>query len=455
MAYRSQEDLHCPICLEVFKDPVILPCSHSFCKACLRSWWVEKRIQQCPICKNTCEEKDVLRNLALGNLCETFLKPGDQANICKLHGETLKLFCVNHRELACVVCRDSDKHLNHKFKPLDEAVHQQKEELQERLKVLQERMKVFDQVKVKFFQTAEYIKVQAQQTQVQIKEQFQKLHRFLEEEEKIRMAAVMKEKEQKSQMMREKIDLLKREMVALLDRIKDTEKKLKASDVSVLLSPMDRVQQCPQLDDPQLLSGTLISQAKHLGNLSFNIWNKMKDVVSFSPVILDPNTANPELVLSDDLTSVRCGRRRQLPENPERINGFCSVLGSEGFCSGNHYWDVEVGNHTRWELGVLQESVQRKGDLWPGLWRIQLCDGKHKAMSPPRTSALLPVKTLQRITVNLDLNKKKLSFFNADTSEPIYTFIHSFTGRVFPYIWAGEERPLRILPVNISVCMLG
>ncbi|XP_026783639.3 zinc-binding protein A33-like [Pangasianodon hypophthalmus] len=459
----SEEDLSCPVCCEIFKDPVVLHCSHSVCKVCLQQFWETKGSRECPVCRRKSSLENPPINLALKNLCETFLQERSQRSssasetVCSLHSEKLKLFCLDDQQPVCVVCRDSRKHTNHKFCPIDERATDCKEELKTALKPLQEKLKIFKDCKLNWSQTAEHIKIQAQHTEWQIKEAFEKLHQFLRDEEAARIAALREEEEQKSQMMKEKIEKLSRDISSLSDTIGAIEEEMRAEDISFLQNYKDTVKraQCT-LQHPEELSGALIHVAKHLSNLKFRVWEKMQDAVQYTPVTLDPNTVHPELIVSDDLTSVRLSDEKQkLPDNPERFDKYLRILGSQGFNSGTHCWDVEVGDCTHWIVGVMTESAQRKGNVFSrsGIWYVWYFCGKYGARSTPQTFTLLSVaQKLQRIRVQLDWDRGKLSFSDPLTNTHIHTFTHTFTDKLMPFLSViGKESPLKILPLQCSV----
>ncbi|XP_061097823.1 E3 ubiquitin-protein ligase TRIM35-like [Conger conger] len=282
--------------------------------------------------------------------------------------------------------------------------------------------------------------------------EFEKLQQFLKDEEAARITTLREEEEQKSQKMKEKIEKMKEEISSLSEQIRAIKQELGAEDISFLQSYKDTQDraQCT-LGDPEV-SGPLIDVAKHLGNLKYRVWEKMLGTVQYTPVTLDPNTADPKLSLSEDLTSVRnSGERQEVPDNPERFVGWCWVLGSEGFSTGTHCWDVEVGG-VAWRVGVIKESFSRKGrlDLSPagGVWSIKLIRGEYRAMTSTPTDLTVQRK-LQRVRVQLDWDRGEVSFSDPSDNTPLYTFKHSFTERLFPFF--GTLGTVRICPLGVFV----
>ncbi|XP_036451942.1 E3 ubiquitin-protein ligase TRIM39 isoform X1 [Colossoma macropomum] len=186
---------------------------------------------------------------------------------------------------------------------------------------------------------------------------------------------------------------------------------------------------------------------------------KVKTIQEYAvDVILDPSTAHSRLILSEDRKKVWCGEKHQhVPNNPERFNRVVCVLGQEGFTSGQHYWEVEVGGKTDWDLGVASHSVNRKGKITfspsNGFWLLCLRDRTNYTFrTEPSTTLTLNLKP-QKIGVFVDYDKGQVSFYNAEAKMLIYTFMDTFSEAIYPFFSPCTNKsgkndvPLTITPV--------
>ncbi|CAL9693208.1 unnamed protein product [Knipowitschia caucasica] len=458
-----EEDLTCPVCCDIFTDPVLLPCSHSFCRTCLKRCW-DTGMRECPVCRKKTSKNCPPSNLALKNVCEAVVEAKrksiavEDLNSCCLHGEKLKLFCLVDKQPICVVCQSSKLHKSHDCSPIEEAVLDCKDELSISLKSLQEKLEELKRIHRTSADLFTYIKGQSLATQNVIKSQFEELHQILNQEERARLSAVTKEEQEKIARMKDKTKELSAEMLCIAETIDLIQDELKEEDIVLLKNFRDTHDRSKSIPLGSDAAGALIDVTKHLSNLKYKVWEKILDHIDYSPVILDPNTAHPCLILSDDLTSLHYSRQPlSCPDNPERFHMSAEVVGMLSLGSGSHHWTVEIEGNQDWLLGVASLSVPRNCEVTArpenGFWTLCYRDGEFLVMTSPPVPLTLS-KNPKQIKVELDYNKGILSFYDAVDDTLLYTFTQTFKEALLPYFYTQSSRPLTIMPQKVLVTML-
>lgn len=172
-------------------------------------------------------------------------------------------------------------------------------------------------------------------------------------------------------------------------------------------------------------------------------------------VTLDPDTAHPNLILSEDGKQVHCGDIKQtLPDNQDRFDQVINVVGKQSFSSESFYYEVQVKEKISWDLGVAKESINRKGSIKVspenGFWTICLRAGKYKASCVHLSVGSQP----RKVGVFVDYENRSVSFYNAESAELIHCYTDcSFKEKLRPFFSPGTLRdgqnstPLIICPV--------
>ncbi|XP_055793527.1 E3 ubiquitin-protein ligase TRIM39-like [Salvelinus fontinalis] len=453
-----EKHLSCPVCSDIFSNPVVLKCSHSFCEECLQKYWKDMDNLLCPVCSKECSIEQPSQSLVLKSLCESFQRGSENEkgsqDICQQHREKLKLFCFDDKQPICVVCHISKKHKGHDCCPIEEALPDLKSEIQRVSSTLKKELENMNTARMCHSTWEAHIQGQAQCGEEQIREEFKKLHQFLEDEETARIAALRKEEQQKCQVMRKRAEPLTKQISTLIETIQmikdmDVDTITFLQNYKVILNRAEST--ATDTADAEIVSGAFIDIAKHVGSLKFKVWKKMLGIVYYTSVTMDPNTVSARLILTHDLTTVTYIEERQnLPENPERLK--MGVLGSEGYSKGRHFWDVEVGESDNWTLGVAKESIVRNKPLkmepQSGLWSIRYISGKYRVCVKPRIQIKLD-ESPRVIRVRLDCDQGELTFSDPTKSTILYTFNDTFTEKVFPYFYSTNQFvPLRLLSVS-------
>lgn len=347
-------------------------------------------------------------------------------------------------------------HKDHLVVTQETAERELKEALQSELQALREERSQVTSEQSKYREMCDHADRQAQLCERVIRTQFEQLQQFLRQEEEACMCELKEEQDRQARTISPVLDTLGQQQSSVSQRIQALEEQLQRNTGDFLLSYRltQRSAWAPQAEAP-ILKELLIDEAGLIGNLGFRVWEKMKSLVHYSPVILDPNTAASALSLSEDLTSLTFRpTETALPDNTERFTRYPLVLGREGFSSGTHCWDVQVGNHPHWVLGVAKESVNRKGGEQPsqrsGLWGLGFLNNAYRS----DYSTVKVQKHVEKIRVELQYDRGAVNLYDADDMCLLWTHNATFTERVFPYFCVGPAKSnvttkeIRICPTN-------
>ncbi|XP_028382048.1 probable E3 ubiquitin-protein ligase TRIML1 [Phyllostomus discolor] len=433
-----REELTCFICLDYFTNPVTTECGHSFCLLCLlRSWEEHSTPLSCPECWRTLEVPHFQPNERLGRLAgigkqlrSQVLQSEDQQGPC---GRILAAAAVFPGDVQDLNTFSTPGHGIIGVYVSSEAEGHHKGKLQEVLNLLSKKKRETQVVLTHEKERVKLCKEETKNCKEVVVSEYAKMHQFLKEEEQLHFQLLDKEERQNLKKLRDNEIKLTQQIRGLGKMMGQIQSMCESS----IGASFEEVKEALERSEPLLLQCPETATTE----LSLCHVTGMREMLKkFSTdVTLDPATANAYLVLSEDLKSVRYGGvRQELPDNPERFDQSVTVLGAQSFTCGRHYWEVEVGSKTEWEVGICKDSVSRKGNLPkpPGdlfsLIGLKIGDDYSLWVSSPLKGQHVR-EPVSKVGVFLDYESGHIAFYNVTDESLIYSFPPgSFQGPLKP-----------------------
>nr|XP_020483875.1 E3 ubiquitin-protein ligase TRIM21-like [Labrus bergylta] len=541
----TEDQFLCSICLEVFDDPVAIPCGHNFCKKCITEHWKANAPCQCPNCKKdfntkpelhvntfiaemaaqfrrSAQQKESCSNpeqevneprkeaaelgnvpcdvctgpklkalksclVCLASYCESHLEPhltssrlnrhqlidpveNLEDRMCERHGKPLEMFCKNDQMCVCLLCAVLD-HKTHDVVPLKEECEEKKAELGKKEVEIKQMTR---KRRLKIQEIKHSVELSDDNAEREMAEGVQVLTALKEsvERSQVEFIDTIKEKRRKMEKQAEGfIKELEHEISELEKRSVDVEQLSQSEDHLELLQSFPSLNTSQSTKDwtevrvhPPSYEGAVVravSQLKETLSEQMKMFEaELKRVQQCEvDVTLDPKTAGPHLILSDDGKQVKHGdEEKTIEDSPERFE-LCCVLAKQSFSTGRFYYEVQVEGKTNWDVGVARESINRKGKitLCPqnGYWTIWLRnEDEYSACADPSVDLSLSSQP-EKVGVFVDYEEGVVSFYDVDAAALIYSFTNcSFTEKLYPYFspflnnGGKNSAPLIISPVN-------
>ncbi|XP_031817303.1 LOW QUALITY PROTEIN: probable E3 ubiquitin-protein ligase TRIML1 [Sarcophilus harrisii] len=395
-----QKELICCIYREYFTNPVTIECGHNFCHSRLSSSWQQGPTPfSCPECRSVSQMQDFQVNVQLGKLAAFakelrlhYLQYPDGHDKCEVHQKLETLFCEDDQRPICMSCSQSQEHEVHKLFCIDEAA-----------------------------------------------ENFRKIKRFLNEEKDTYLSKVEAETTANFEGLNNRVNALFLHSQELRKRSTELEEECKKPDLDLLLSF-------------NIYRNESVLQKKIETFQMFmtipSITGFMKKIFKFKVnITLDCNTADPGIIISEDMKSMRYGGvQEEAPDNNGRLTDFAQVLAIQSFVSGRHYWKVQVSNNTvccfgickkkskeSQDLFVLRSTLKHNSYLLYATSYLNLCSQVH------RTYCMVSVCNL-KVGIFLDYERGEISFYHVENRYLIYTFpTTSFSGPLMPIVSLSKK----------------
>ncbi|XP_073714704.1 E3 ubiquitin-protein ligase TRIM39-like [Misgurnus anguillicaudatus] len=410
-----------------------------------------KAVKSCLVCQSSYCKTHLGRHLTVTGLQKhKLIDPVNnlQDYICQKHERPLELFCRDDQTCVCLICTVTD-HKNHNFVSVKEESEEKKikllktqtdlqQKIQDRIEKIED-INILGELKRRNTEKEKAASVEIFTDLIRSIERCQSdLMKMMEEKQK----AAEKQDEDLIKDLEQEITELKRRNTEL-EKITNTEDHLHLIQIhSSICRPLN-IKNWPEISMKSHVSVeeirrslTQLQETLH-EKLCQAVLNRMQEYAV--DVTLDPNTAHPYLILSDDNKQVIDGNVwRELPDNPKRFTMYHIVLGNEGFSSGRFYYEVQVKGKTGWVIGVARESVNRKGEITltpdDGFWTVFLNnENEYRANADPSVSLSLKVKP-QKVGVFVDYEEGLVSFYDVESRSHIYSFTdQSFNEKLYPY----------------------